>query len=170
MDLDRRLLWKANEEVHLTPREFDLLSFLFKNEGAVVTHVKLLRGVWGPEYGNELEYRGPTSAYFARKSKMIPPGYVSVNGKRITKRAPAAASIHMSPPWSRTARRESANPSPSPFVLPEVMNGSNVRIPDHECRAEFRVPYLPFRPARDYQPSWLQCAALRRLASLQGCW
>jgi hypothetical protein len=56
MDLDRRLLWKANEEVHLTPKEFDLLSYLFKNEGAVVTHVKLLRGVWGPEYGNELEY------------------------------------------------------------------------------------------------------------------
>jgi hypothetical protein len=56
MDLDRRLLWKANEEVHLTPKEFELLSNLFKNEGAVVTHVKLLRGVWGPEYGNELEY------------------------------------------------------------------------------------------------------------------
>ena len=56
MDLDRRLLWKANEEVHLTPKEFDLLSYLFKNEDTVVTHVKLLRGVWGPEYGNELEY------------------------------------------------------------------------------------------------------------------
>jgi DNA-binding winged helix-turn-helix (wHTH) protein len=56
MDLDRRLLWKANEEVHLTPKEFDLLSNLFKNQGALVTHVMLLRRVWGPEYGNELEY------------------------------------------------------------------------------------------------------------------
>src|ERR1700730_17299015 len=56
MDLDRHLLWKANEEIHLSPKEFDLLSYLFKNQGALVTHVKLLRGVWGPEYGNELEY------------------------------------------------------------------------------------------------------------------
>jgi signal transduction histidine kinase len=55
MDLDRHLLWKANEEIHLSPKEFDLLSFLFKNQGALVTHVKLLRSVWGPEYGNELE-------------------------------------------------------------------------------------------------------------------
>jgi len=56
MDLDRHSLWKANEEIHLSPKEFDLLSYLFKNQGALVTHVKLLRGVWGPEYGNELEY------------------------------------------------------------------------------------------------------------------
>jgi K+-sensing histidine kinase KdpD len=56
MDLDRHLLWKAKEEIHLSPKEFDLLSYLFKNQGALVTHVKLLRSVWGPEYGNELEY------------------------------------------------------------------------------------------------------------------
>jgi DNA-binding winged helix-turn-helix (wHTH) protein len=56
MDLDRCLLWKAHKEIHLTPKEFDLLSYLFKNQGALVSHVKLLRAVWGPEYGNELEY------------------------------------------------------------------------------------------------------------------
>ena len=56
MDLDRCLLWKAHKEIPLTPKEFDLLSYLFKNQGAIVAHVKLLRAVWGPEYGNELEY------------------------------------------------------------------------------------------------------------------
>jgi signal transduction histidine kinase len=56
MDLDRHLLWKANEEIHLSPKEFELLSYLFENQGALVTHVKLLRRVWGPEYGNETEY------------------------------------------------------------------------------------------------------------------
>jgi two-component system KDP operon response regulator KdpE len=56
MDLDRRLVWKAGEEIRLSPKEFDLLSLLWKNEGALLTHVKLLRGVWGPDYGNELEY------------------------------------------------------------------------------------------------------------------
>jgi signal transduction histidine kinase len=56
MDLDRHLLWKANEEIHLSPKEFDLLSYLFRNQGTLIAHAKLLRGVWGPEYGGELEY------------------------------------------------------------------------------------------------------------------
>ena len=55
MDLDRSILWKGHKEIHLSRKEFDLLSYLFKNQG-IVTHVKLLRAVWGPEYGNELEY------------------------------------------------------------------------------------------------------------------
>jgi two-component system KDP operon response regulator KdpE len=56
MDLDRRILWKGAEEIRLSPKEFDLLSFLMKNEGVPLTHVKLLQSVWGSEYGNELEY------------------------------------------------------------------------------------------------------------------
>jgi len=56
IDFDHRLVWKSGEEIRLSPKEFDLLSFLWKNQGAPLTHAKLLRGVWGPEYGNELEY------------------------------------------------------------------------------------------------------------------
>jgi two-component system KDP operon response regulator KdpE len=56
MDADRRLLWKGPDEVHLSPKEFDLLAFLMKNQGAPLTHTRLLRAVWGPEYGGELEY------------------------------------------------------------------------------------------------------------------
>jgi two-component system KDP operon response regulator KdpE len=56
LDLRRRLLWRGEDEVHLSPTEFDLLSFMMKNTGAPLTHVKLLRTVWGPEYGGELEY------------------------------------------------------------------------------------------------------------------
>jgi two-component system KDP operon response regulator KdpE len=56
IDLERRILKKANAEVHLSPTEFDLIAFLFRHQGAPVTHAQLLRAVWGPEYGNELEY------------------------------------------------------------------------------------------------------------------
>lgn len=56
IDLDHRMLWKGSEEIRLSPKEFDLLSFLWKHQGAPLTHAKLLRTVWGPEYGNELEY------------------------------------------------------------------------------------------------------------------
>lgn len=56
IDMEHRLVWKAGEEIRLSPKEFDLLSFLWKHQGAPLTHTKLLRAVWGPEYGNELEY------------------------------------------------------------------------------------------------------------------
>jgi two-component system KDP operon response regulator KdpE len=56
IDLDRNMLWKAGEPIHLSPKEFELLSFLMRNPGVPLTHVKLLRSIWGSEYGNELEY------------------------------------------------------------------------------------------------------------------
>ena len=56
VDLKRRLLWRRGEPIHLSPKEFELLAFMMQNQGAPLTHVKLLRAVWGPEYGNEQEY------------------------------------------------------------------------------------------------------------------
>ena len=56
IDFDKRSLRRAGETVHLTPTEFDLLALLMKNEGILLTHTKLLRTIWGPEYGEELEY------------------------------------------------------------------------------------------------------------------
>lgn len=56
MDLKRRLLRRNGERVHLSPKEFDLLAYLMQNQGIPLTHTRLLRSLWGPEYGNELEY------------------------------------------------------------------------------------------------------------------
>ncbi len=56
MDLHQRQLWRRDEEIHLSPKEFELLALMMKNVGAPITHVKLLRTIWGPEYGGELEY------------------------------------------------------------------------------------------------------------------
>jgi two-component system KDP operon response regulator KdpE len=56
MDIERHSLRKAGELIHLTPTEFDLLALLMRNQGAPVTHAKLLRAIWGPEYGTELDY------------------------------------------------------------------------------------------------------------------
>ncbi len=56
LNLEDRLLRKRGAEIHLSPTEFDLIACLFRNQGTPVTHAKLLRSVWGPEYGNELEY------------------------------------------------------------------------------------------------------------------
>jgi two-component system KDP operon response regulator KdpE len=56
LDLERQVLWRRSEEIHLSPKEFDLLALMMKNAGILLTHVKLLRSVWGSEYGGELEY------------------------------------------------------------------------------------------------------------------
>jgi len=56
LDVNRHLLYRQGEVVHLTPTEFELLAMLMRNQGAPVTHTKLLRSVWGPEYGTELDY------------------------------------------------------------------------------------------------------------------
>lgn len=47
---------RANVEIHLTPKEFELLHMLMKHVGRPITHHRLLSTVWGPEYGNEREY------------------------------------------------------------------------------------------------------------------
>ncbi len=56
LDIERHLVQKKGQGVHLTPKQFDLLHYLMANAGRPVPHAKLLRTVWGPEYGNELEY------------------------------------------------------------------------------------------------------------------
>jgi two-component system KDP operon response regulator KdpE len=56
LDPARRLVRKAGEQVHLTPKEFDLLRYLMAHAGLPITHLRLLHAVWGPEYGGELEY------------------------------------------------------------------------------------------------------------------
>jgi len=52
----RRLVHKAGTQVHLTPKEFDLLHFLMANTGRPLTHAKLLATVWGAECINQVEY------------------------------------------------------------------------------------------------------------------
>jgi two-component system, OmpR family, KDP operon response regulator KdpE len=43
-------------EVRLTPKEFDLLHFLATNPNVTIAHTRLLQALWGPDYGNEVEY------------------------------------------------------------------------------------------------------------------
>jgi len=56
LDINRHVLYRQGETVHLTPTEFELLALLMRHQGAPVTHAKLLRSIWGPEYGTELDY------------------------------------------------------------------------------------------------------------------
>jgi two-component system KDP operon response regulator KdpE len=47
---------KSGQPIHLTPKEFEMLHYLMMHAGEPIPHARLLKSVWGPEYGNELEY------------------------------------------------------------------------------------------------------------------
>jgi len=47
---------KSGRAIHLTPKEFEVLHYLMMHAGEPIPHARLLKSVWGPEYGNELEY------------------------------------------------------------------------------------------------------------------
>ncbi|MGD0616809.1 MAG: response regulator transcription factor [Bryobacteraceae bacterium] len=56
LDPARRVVRKAGEPIHLTPKEYDLLHYLMAHAGLSLTHARLLTAVWGPEYRGEVEY------------------------------------------------------------------------------------------------------------------
>jgi two-component system KDP operon response regulator KdpE len=56
IDPVKRLVSRADETVHLTPKEYDLLLLLARHAGRVVTHRTLLMSVWGPAHGDDLHY------------------------------------------------------------------------------------------------------------------
>jgi two-component system KDP operon response regulator KdpE len=56
IDVGQRSLRKSGEEVHLSPIEFDLLLYMMQHCEVPLDHSKLLRAIWGPEYGQEFEY------------------------------------------------------------------------------------------------------------------
>jgi two-component system, OmpR family, KDP operon response regulator KdpE len=51
----RRALVKGND-LHLRPKEFEVLHFLIVNPNVVIPHARIIQSVWGPDYGDETEY------------------------------------------------------------------------------------------------------------------
>jgi two-component system KDP operon response regulator KdpE len=55
VDFEERRVTVDGEEVHLAPKEFEVLKHLIGQQGKPVSHRRLLQAVWGPEYGEETE-------------------------------------------------------------------------------------------------------------------
>lgn len=56
IDFDARRVKARGQDVHLTPKEFELLRQLVANQGKPITHRRLLQVVWGPDHGEETYY------------------------------------------------------------------------------------------------------------------
>jgi two-component system, OmpR family, KDP operon response regulator KdpE len=76
--LEARRLRKAGLEIHLSPKEFDLLAVLMEHKNLPLTHAKMLRTVWGPEYGTKPEYLRSYIKTFRKKIEDDPfrPEYI----------------------------------------------------------------------------------------------
>jgi two-component system KDP operon response regulator KdpE len=102
LDPDRRIVRRAGRNVHLTPKEFDLLHMLMSHAGLPLTHARLLRSVWGPDYGGELEYLRTFMRQLRRKLEDDPsePAYLLTDshiGYRFTESAPDAKESNPAP-------------------------------------------------------------------------
>jgi two-component system KDP operon response regulator KdpE len=56
IDFDTREVSARGGQVRLTPKEFDLLRYLAANANKVLSHRQLLQAVWGPDYGDQVDY------------------------------------------------------------------------------------------------------------------
>jgi two-component system KDP operon response regulator KdpE len=56
IDFDARTVTNGITTAHLTPKELDLLRYLTQHANKVVSHRELLQAVWGPDYGDQVDY------------------------------------------------------------------------------------------------------------------
>lgn len=56
IDVPKRRVSRGEEDIRLTPKEFDLLAFLARHAGRVVTHRHVLVAVWGPAHEADTQY------------------------------------------------------------------------------------------------------------------
>jgi two-component system KDP operon response regulator KdpE len=56
IDADAHRVSIRGVDVHLTPKEFDLLLLFAQNSGRIMTHKALLRAIWGPSGADQPEY------------------------------------------------------------------------------------------------------------------
>ena len=56
IDRDRRRVLRGDEEIRLTPKEFELLLFFAQHPGRVLTHRAILKAIWGPHAVDQPEH------------------------------------------------------------------------------------------------------------------
>jgi two-component system KDP operon response regulator KdpE len=56
IDFAARTVTNADASFHLTPKELDLLRYLTQHANQAVPHRELLQAVWGPDYGDQVDY------------------------------------------------------------------------------------------------------------------
>ena len=56
IDFGSRTIRNGAKSAHLTPKELDLLRYLTQHANQSVSHRELLQAIWGPDYGDQVDY------------------------------------------------------------------------------------------------------------------
>jgi two-component system KDP operon response regulator KdpE len=72
IDLAAKQVWTPSGPVRLTPTEWQIVEFLVRNEGRLVTQRQLLQEVWGPKYVHETNYLRVHMTHIRRKLEVDP--------------------------------------------------------------------------------------------------
>lgn len=79
IDFNARTVTRGKTTSHLTPKELDLLRYLTQHANEVVPHRELLQAVWGPDYGDQVDYLRVFIKSLRKKIELYPdrPQYVT---------------------------------------------------------------------------------------------
>jgi two-component system KDP operon response regulator KdpE len=72
VDFQARSVTTRGKAVRLTPKEFDLLRYLILHPNRAIPHRELLQAVWGPDYGDQVEYLRVFIKQLRRKIEVKP--------------------------------------------------------------------------------------------------
>ncbi|MFZ0594792.1 MAG: response regulator transcription factor [Bryobacteraceae bacterium] len=78
IDFASRCLTVNGQPVRLTPKEFDLLRYFLTHPNKTISHRELLQAVWGPDYGEQVEYLRVFVKQLRKKLEPVPekPDYI----------------------------------------------------------------------------------------------
>jgi two-component system KDP operon response regulator KdpE len=78
IDFGVRTIFNGATTAHLTPKELDLLRYLTQHPNQAVPHRRLLQAVWGPDYGDQVDYLRAIVKNLRKKVEINPdePQYV----------------------------------------------------------------------------------------------
>lgn len=78
IDYEKHLVFVNNNEIHVTPMEYNMLSLLSKNAGKVLTTGNILKEIWGSNYGSDTQALRALMAALRRKIEKVPakPRYI----------------------------------------------------------------------------------------------
>jgi len=72
IDIEARIVAVRGREVHLSPKEFDLLLYFVRHPGKVLTHRTLLSAIWGGNYVEQTEYLRVFIRHLRKKIETTP--------------------------------------------------------------------------------------------------
>lgn len=72
IDYDRRRVVRKDEEIRLTPKEFELMALLARNADRVLTHRTILKAIWGPNAVDQPEHLWVLVAQLRKKIEPDP--------------------------------------------------------------------------------------------------